>query len=243
MLKQSFAPIFAPVIDLVYPPRCPICGQGIAQHGALCQDCWSQLVIPSGAHCDLCQGLVDGQGTVCGACQEHPPRHAGITAATLYNDGARALVLAFKHGHRIALAGLLSRLMLARLPQLEGDWLVVPVPLHRRRLWQRGFNQSALLAREIARARGHMLLVDGLLRTKATPPLGNLGRRERARVVGGAIVANPHKASRIDGAQVLLVDDVMTSGATTGTCVDALLAAGAASVRIVCFSRVLDEAL
>jgi ComF family protein len=238
-----FQQVFAPVIDLVYPPRCPTCGQGIAQHGALCQDCWSKLVIPGEPHCGLCQRPGASHGAVCGFCQEHPPRHAGISAATLYNDGARALVLAFKHGHRIALAGLLSRLMLARLPVLEGEWLVVPVPLHRRRLWQRGFNQSALLAREIATARHHVLMVDGLLRTRSTPPLGELGRRERARVLNGAIAANPRRAGRIAGAQVLLVDDVMTSGATTNACVEALLQAGAAKVRIACFSRVLDEAL
>jgi ComF family protein len=242
-----FQQVFAPVIDLVYPPRCPTCGQGIAQHGALCQDCWSRLVIPGEPYCALCQRPfgADGaaEGAVCAPCAEHRPRHAGISAGTLYNDGARALVLAFKHGHRIALAGLLSRLMLARLPVLEGEWLVVPVPLHRRRLWQRGFNQSALLAREIARARRHVLIVDGLLRTRSTPPLGELGRRERARVLSGAIAINPRRAGRIEGAQVLLVDDVMTSGATTNACVDALLQAGAARVRIACFSRVLDEAL
>jgi ComF family protein len=238
-----FQQVFAPVIDLAYPPRCPTCGQGIAQHGALCQDCWSRLVIPGEPHCTLCQRPSPSPGAVCGFCQEHPPRHAGISAATLYNDGARQLVLAFKHGHRIALADLLSRLMLARLPVLEGDWLVVPVPLHRRRLWQRGFNQSALLAREIAKARRHVLMVDGLVRTRFTPPLGELGRRERARVLSGAIAANPRRVGRITGAQVLLVDDVMTSGATTNACVEALLQAGAAKVRIACFSRVLDEAL
>ncbi len=243
MLQQ----LFAPVIDLVYPPCCPTCGEGIAQHGALCQDCWSELVIPGEPQCASCQRPFGNEqvpeGAICAPCLADPPRHAGIHAATLYTDGARSLVLAFKHGHRIALAGLLARLMLARLPVLEGDWLVVPVPLHRRRLWQRGFNQSALLGREIVRVRRHGLLVDGLLRLRATPPLGELGRRERAKVMKGAIVANPRRAGQIAGAQVLLVDDVMTSGATTNACVDALLKAGAAKVRIACFSRVLDEAL
>ncbi len=152
-------------------------------------------------------------------------------------------MLAFKHGHRIALAGLLARLMLARLPHLEGEWLVVPVPLHRRRLWSRGFNQSALLAGEIAKGRGHRLLVDGLLRTKVTPPLGGLGRSERAKVLNGAITTNPARLAQLKGAQVLLVDDVMTSGATTAACLKALHKAGVHQVRIACFARVLDEAL
>ena len=236
MLKQAFAPL----VDLIYPPRCPACGEAIATNGALCQACWSELEFPGEPACTLCQhplGQAD-QGTTCPACQAHPPAHDGITAATLYNDGARALVLAFKHGHRLTLAELLARQMLTRLPMLEGEWLVVPVPLHRWRLWSRGFNQSALLAHEIAKARGWPLVVDGLLRTRATPSLGHLGRAERAQAVRGAIAVNPKHIGRLHGSQVLLVDDVMTSGATTGACVAALRGAGAEKVRIVCFSRV-----
>ncbi len=243
MLKQAFAP----VIDLVYPPRCPACGAAIASHGALCQDCWAALVIPGEPACAACQRPFGTEsmpeGAIFAPCMADPPLHDGIAAATLYNEGARKLVLAFKHGHRIALSRLLSRQMLARLPALEGDWLVVPVPLHRWRLWQRGFNQSALLAGEIAAARGLALLVDGLVRIRATPPLGQLGRKERAKVLKGAIAANPARAERLRGAQVLLVDDVMTSGATTGACLAMLRKAGAAKVKIACFSRVLDEAL
>lgn len=243
MLKQAFAPL----VDLLYPPRCPTCGGAIGEHGALCLDCWHELVIPGEPYCAACQRPFGTEaippGSLCAVCLADPPRHAGIAAATLYNDASRKLVLAFKHGHRIALARLLTRLMLARLPLLEGEWLVVPVPLHRRRLWSRGFNQSALLAGEIARARRLHLLVDGLLRTKVTPSLGGLGRKERARVLKGAIVANPARIGQLKGAQVLLVDDVMTSGATTDACVKALHKAGAQAVRIVCFARVLDEAL
>lgn len=243
MLKQAFAPL----VDLVYPPRCPICGDAIGEHGALCLPCWNELVIPGEPCCATCQrpfsNQETAQGSVCGACLAHPPRHAGISAATLYNNASRKLVLAFKHGHKIALSAMLAKMMLARLPSLEGEWLVVPVPLHFRRQWQRGFNQSALLAREIAKARGMELLVDGLRRTRATPSLGGLGRKERARVLTGAIGANPKRAARVKDAQVLLVDDVMTSGATTDACLKALRKAGAKQVRIACFARVMDEAL
>ena len=152
-------------------------------------------------------------------------------------------MLAFKYGNKIALSRMLAKMILARLPELESEWLVVPVPLHFRRQWQRGFNQSALLAREIAKARGHELLVDGLQRTRATPSLGGLGRKERAKGLTGVIVANPKRTGKLDGAQILLVDDVMTSGATTNACLKALRKAGAETVRVACFARVLDEAL
>ncbi|WP_338468521.1 phosphoribosyltransferase family protein [Novosphingobium sp. ZN18A2] len=172
-----------------------------------------------------------------------PPKHGGIHAATLYNDTARQLVLAFKHGRRIGLSALLGRLIAARIPELDGEWLVVPVPLHRWRLWSRGFNQSAMLAREVSRRTGHRLLVDALLRTRRTPALGGLSRKARAKTLSGAIVGNPRQIARLKGARVLLVDDVLTSGATSGACIAALRRAGARDVRIACFSRVLDEAL
>jgi len=165
---------------------------------------------------------------------------AGVTAATFYNDTARQLLLNFKHGRKIALAEMMARQIAARLPELDGRWLFIPVPLHRTRLWQRGYNQSALIARELCKLKGSELLVDGLLRTKRTPSLGGPGREERARVLEGAIDANPARLSRIADANVVLVDDVLTSGATTNACVSALRNAGARKVHIACFSRVVE---
>ena len=236
----------APLIDLIYPPRCPLCGEGLAAQGGLCSACWQELAIPGEPACALCQrpfGEGVQEGMVCAPCLAAPPRHDGIAAGTLYNDASRKLVLAFKHGRRIALAPLLARLVAARLPKLDGEWLAVPVPLHRLRLWRRGFNQSALLAREIARLSAAALVVDGLVRRKATPVLGGLGRKARARALSGAIGVNPRRAGQLKGARVLLVDDVMTSGATSDACVAALKRAGTEQVIVACFARVLEEAL
>lgn len=243
MLLQSLSP----VIDLLYPPRCPLCGEAIAAQTGLCRDCWEKLVIPGEPCCKICQlPFADTQlppGNACSHCLASPPRHDGIAAATLYNDTARQLVLALKHGGKIALAPMLARQIAARLPDLKGEWVTVPVPLHPIRLWRRGFNQSALLARELSELTGARLLVDGLKRTRRTPSLGGLGRIERRRVLHGAIVTKGQRLPQIEGAQILLVDDVMTSGATSDACIAALKQAGARRVVIACFSRKLDESL
>lgn len=242
--------LLEPLVDLVFPPRCPLCGNPLARQDGLCGACWSGLVVPGDPACASCQrplddplGLAGTGRLVCAPCMARPPRHSGIHAATLYSEPSRRLVLAFKHGRRLALAALMARLMLAGIPPLEGEWLVVPVPLHRWRLWSRGFNQSAELARRIARARGWPLAVDALVRRKRTPSLGGLDRRRRAEVLRGAIAPHRRRTDRLRGANVLLVDDVLTSGATSDACVRALRSAGATQVRIACFARVLDEAL
>lgn len=238
--------VLSPVIDLVFPPRCPLCGEGLSTQGGLCAGCWSELVIPGEPACTLCQRPFPDSiaaGSVCAPCMAEAPRHDGIFAATLYNDASRRLVLSFKHGGRISLAVMMSRLMIGRLGHVGPDWLVVPVPLHRWRLWRRGFNQAALLARMIARERNAVLLVDGLERIKPTPALGGLGRKARARALSGAIAVSERAKGRLEGADILLVDDVLTSGATSKACISALKRAGARKVVIACFARVLDEAL
>lgn len=251
--------VFASLVDLVFPPRCPLCGAALAQHGGLCVACWGGLSIPGTPCCSRCQrplpDRIAEQGVdaalamddaahgtwVCAPCMADPPRHDGIAAGTLYNDISRQLVMGFKHGRRMGYAPLMVRLMASRLPVLDGEWLVVPVPLNRWRLWRRGFNQSALLAQGIARAIGQPLLVDGLQRPRGTPPLGHLGKRQRAALLKGAIRTNPARNARLKGANVLLVDDVLTSGATTEACLIALRKAGVRRTRIACFARVIDD--
>lgn len=242
---MALAQTLAPLVDLVFPPRCPLCGEGLTAQVGLCSACWNELVIPSQPCCTLCQRpFLDGTTTevsICAPCLASPPQHDGIAAGTLYNEPSRRLVLAFKHGQRIALAPMMGRLISARLRECGPDWLVVPVPLHRWRLWRRGFNQAALLAGEIARFWGAQLVVDGLERRKQTPTLGGLGRKARSRALTGAIAINPRRKARLAKAKIILVDDVLTSGATSSACVSALKRAGAEKVVVACFARVLDE--
>jgi ComF family protein len=216
-----FARHFGPVVDVLYPPRCPSCGVAVASQAGLCGDCWSSLEVPT--HTENEVGAVP------------------IYAATYYNETSRKLVLAYKHGGRIALARLLARLIAARLPESQAGRappVLVPVPLHRWRLWQRGFNQAALLTHELARLGKGEPAVEALARHKRTPNLGGLGREARERVLTGAIRLNPARSARLAGRDVVLVDDVLTSGATSRACIAAMSEAGAASISVACFARV-----
>ncbi len=207
-----------PLVDLVYPPRCASCGAAIAAQDGLCLTCWSTLEVPL-----IAEGAVP------------------IYAATLYNDTSRKLVLAYKHGGRIALSRLLARLIAARMPEPESGRLprvLVPVPLHRWRLWHRGFNQAALLARELERFGKGVADVDALVRHKRTRHLGGLGRDARERALSGAIRLDPGHVRRMAGRDVVLVDDVLTSGATSRACIAAIAQAAPASIAVACFAQV-----
>jgi ComF family protein len=170
---------------------------------------------------------------------ERPPRHAGIFAAVAYDDVSRGLALRLKHGGRIALAETAGRLMIRHLPR--DATLLVPVPLHRSRLWSRGYNQAALIAGAIARHTGVPHRSDLLRRRRATPLLRGLGAREREAAVRGVFCVDDQRS--LAGERIVLVDDVHTSGATSRACVAALARAGAASVTILVWARVLDDAV
>ncbi|MFO6447268.1 ComF family protein [Erythrobacter sp. NE805] len=211
-----------PLVDFVYPPRCAACGVALAAQDGLCSECWATLEVPP-----LAEGGV-----------------VAIYAATYYNDTSRRLVLAYKHGGRIALSRLLARLIAARMPEPAPGRpppLLVPVPLHRWRLWQRGFNQAALLARELERFGKGRAEVAALVRHRRTPNLGGLGRDDRERVLRGAIRLDPAHAARLAGRNVVLVDDVLTSGATSRACIAAIAGARPASIALACFARVDAE--
>ena len=225
-------------MDLALPPRCPGCGSPCARDGAFCADCWGAMRFIGPPWCERCRLPFDyetGPGACCDACLVRPPRHVGVSAAVAYGPIARQLALKLKYGRRIGLADTMAALMVRHVP--AGSELVVPVPLHRWRLWRRGYNQAALLARAVARRAGLPVRVDALVRIQRTPVLRGLSGRERARAVWGAFAATPGAA--IAGRRLLLVDDVYTSGATVAACTRALRDAGAAEVAVLCWARVL----
>lgn len=213
--SRAAGEILRPLLDFIYPPRCPACGADIGAQAGLCLTCWMALQVP-----------------------DDPLGNANIIAASAYCDLSRKLVLAFKHGGKIALAPLLARLIAARVGEPQPERLIIPVPLHPFRIWRRGYNQSALLAGQL-QSMGHgELLVDGLQRVKATPSLDRRSRAERAVLLKGAIRAHPRRVKILQGRDVLLVDDVLTSGATTEVCTFALKQAGVKQVTVACFARV-----
>lgn len=210
-----------------------------------CAACWGALRFLGPPWCAACQlpfAFDRGEGALCGECLADPPPYDGVRAAVAYGDVAREVALKLKYSGRLACAQTMARAMERLMPE-HAD-LLVPVPLHRWRIWSRGFNQAALIAAALARASGRPADTRVLRRVKATPVLRGLGARGRAKAVAGAFALADGARARLAGKTVVLVDDVHTSGATAAACARVLKRGGAAEVILLCWARVLDaEAL
>lgn len=231
-----------PALDLVLPERCPCCGAITPPGGNFCGECWQQLHFqtpPWCASCALPLEFAVGDDQICAICIGTPPRHDGIRAAVAYNDTSRQVILRMKHGGKIGMAALIAKHLARHLPEETSNLLIVPVPLHWTRLWSRGFNQSALIAKSLAKSADAEFCPDMLVRQKRTPFLRGMTGKERGKMVGTAFAINPKWMGSLDGARILLIDDVVTSGATSNACVKALKKGGAQWVQIFCWARVL----
>lgn len=235
-----------PVIDYALPPRCPGCGIIVDAEDAFCLRCWSGMQFLSDPCCARCGLPFDydmGEDSACGSCLADPPPFDTARAALAYGDVARRVALRLKYGRRIGLARLIARQMARHVGISDPPPLVVPVPLHRWRLWWRGFNQSALIADHLGKLLGLDVDKHGLQRIRATKPLRAMDPKRRAKAVRGAFaLAGNH---RFKGRAVILIDDVHTSGATAAACARVLKRGGASSVHLLCWARALpgrDEA-
>ena len=233
-------------LKLIYPDRCVACGELVDDAQSLCAACWASTPFLSGLCCDTCGvpllGEDDGEGAHCDACLAAPPPWDRGRAALAYRDTGRRLVLALKHGDRLDLVAPLGRWMAARAEGLVGPGVaLVPVPLHWTRLLRRRYNQSALLAQEVARRTGGDYLPDALIRSRRTPPQEKMTRDERRANMADAIRPHPTRGAALAGRRVVLVDDVLTSGATLGAAARAARAAGAASVSVLVLARVVRD--
>ncbi|WP_343527202.1 ComF family protein [Sphingomonas sp.] len=235
-IGRALRKMVAAAIGWALPPRCPGCGEPVEADHRFCAPCWGGLRFLDGAGCGACGTPLGFGADWCAACLADPPAHAGVHAAVAYGPIARELPIRLKHGGRIGVADTMAGPMARRLP--EGAQLLVPVPLHRWRLWRRGFNQAVLIGEGVSRRTGVPMARDALIRVRATPLLRGLAPRQRGAAVAAAFCVRD--ADAVAGKKVVLVDDVYTTGATAAACVRVLLRAGATSVAILCWARVID---
>jgi len=232
------------VLDLLLPPRCILCGKTTETAGTLCTPCWRGIAFIGPPCCAGC-GLPfpydpGGDDARCGACLAHPPSWDRARSVMVYDDRSRGLILALKHADRLhGVPSFGQWLARAGADLLDGADLIVPVPLHWTRLWWRRYNQSAVLAHAVAaalpRPGGPRIAPDLLVRRRRTPSQGHRTRTQRAENVRGAFALRP--GAEVKGTRVVLVDDVMTSGATVEECARVLRRAGAAGIDVLTLAR------
>jgi ComF family protein len=249
--RGGLARLFAPVrnalrfaLDVALPPLCPACRTPLGDGVGLCADCWAKLHFIEPPYCarlGIPFTYDPGPGLLSMEAIANPPAYDRARAAVRYDDVARELVHRFKYGDRLDLAPMMGGWMARAGRELtaQADALV-PVPLHWRRLWARRFNQSAALAHAVSDIAGVPVLLETLKRVRATPQQVGLDKGERATNVQGAFRVAPERKPDVKGRRLILVDDVLTSGATVDTCARALLRAGAAHVDVLVFARVVS---
>ncbi len=232
------------LLNAVLPPQCLACNAVVDTPGHLCGACFGNFTFITPPHCGICglpleQTITDD--LICGACVAERPVYGQARAVFIYDKHSRPLVLKLKHGDRTDMAVHLARWLLRSGREvLETADVLVPVPLHRWRLLMRTYNQSALLAHAAGKLSGKTVVADVLIRTKSTPPQGGLSRADRRRNVAKAF--GVRRPARIEGKRVLLIDDVLTSGATANACALTLIQAGAAGVDVLALARVPNPA-
>ena len=231
-------------VDSLLPPQCPLCRVFVDGPYKLCAACFGKMSFITAPHCLRCglafatMGEAGPQGQ-CLGCLRRPPAFGRARAAFCYDDAARPLILPFKHADRTELAPVLAAMMArAGAALLVEAGAILPVPLHRRRLVARRYNQAALLASCLARRANKPWLPDTLMRHRVTTSLGDMSAAARQQEVSNAFTIRPSRQPGIQGKRLLLIDDVMTSGATASACAAAALQAGAAAVDVLVAARV-----
>ncbi|WP_037503950.1 ComF family protein [Sphingomonas jaspsi] len=228
-------------VDFALPPRCAGCGTVADEPDAFCPTCWPSLDWIGQGGCERCGlPLAATEAAMCGRCLADPPGLDRIRAALAYDELPRQVALKLKYGRKVGLARTMARYMAPLKGERPGEALVMPVPLHRSRLWTRGFNQAGLVARELGRIWKYPVDPYMLERTRKTPPLKGMSGSERKRTVAGAF--RLRDGVSVKGRDVILVDDVFTTGSTAEACAKVLHRGGARQVELICWARVVHPA-
>jgi ComF family protein len=233
--------MFARALDLFFPPQCLSCEALVPTHGTLCLSCWQKMQFIADPICTCCGHPFEyamGESVLCGNCMRARPVYARARSVFRYDDMSRALVLKLKYHDQLQLAPVYG-VWLAKAGRelIEASDVIIPVPLYYWRFVGRRYNQAALLAQALAKKTGQPVLLDAIRRLRATESQSGLTFAQRRDNVKGAFAANEKYISAIKGKSILLIDDVMTTGATLGQCAKTLLDAGAVSVNVLTLAR------
>jgi ComF family protein len=224
-------------LDFALPPRCSACGVIVEDVHSFCADCWKRIDFLGNGGCSCCGiPLQATDQEMCAVCLARPPRIARTRSAVAYDELSRSLAIRLKYARKVAIARTMARYM-APLVCCDPDAVLVPVPLHRTRLWRRGFNQSALVAHELSKMLGMATAPLALKRTKRTPPLKGMSPLQRRKIVAGAFKVRDR--SVVAGRTIVLIDDVLTTGSTAEACARTLKRAGASRVELISWARVV----
>ncbi|MCX7914218.1 MAG: ComF family protein [Thermodesulfovibrionales bacterium] len=227
--------VFNWILDRIFPTECPVCSKSSKSHlyNPLCQDCWKEIKKYNGPSCRICGIPAISEYTItCSTCLKTPPPFSQVIYYSLYEGNLKRAIHLFKFHKIRRLASPLAKLLL-QLPIPKVDY-IIPVPLHVKRLREREFNQTALLCRFLGKELNIKVLLNELIKTKETTPQALLDRERRIESVKNAFIANKDK---INGCHILLVDDVITSGATISECSRALRRAGVKKVTVVALAH------
>lgn len=243
MFNAKIKPVANRLLDIIYPPRCIMCMGNVHENGNICATCWGDVNFISDPQCELCGFPFDFDTQIeliCAGCMKEKPRFAKARAVFLYDDASRKMITSFKYNDRTENRTAYARWM-ARVgaDMLKDADILVPVPIHFGKLFLRKYNQAGILAQELVKISGGRCILNALIRKRYTKTQAGFNRNLRFKNIKGAFAVNQKHLSKLQNKKILLIDDVITTGATAEECTKILLKAGVAKVEVLTLAKTL----